>query len=219
MIVLRMFERVLECRVVGGDHDGETALIPRISLTPSNSTDFTFKFTRRQFPVRLAFALTINNTTSSSFYIGGEQYTNAYRDLAKNVSSKDSCPKFSFSIKCTIADSPHYAGTKKPLPWNKRFVMVSGELSGITTELLSDGGPGLKKVCFSMFTTLHSSGTTYVPPADSGTPGSSTSTPAAPRKRWSFTPSGERSAKRAKTSGECGDRLFLWLFLALSSEQ
>ncbi|KAJ7848895.1 hypothetical protein B0H13DRAFT_2361664 [Mycena leptocephala] len=39
-----MSERVLECGLMGGDHDGETILIPRISLTPSNTTDFTFKF-------------------------------------------------------------------------------------------------------------------------------------------------------------------------------
>jgi hypothetical protein len=66
MVLLRMLDRVLEVRLVGGDHDGETALIPRISLTPTNSTDFTFKFCRRQFPVRLAFALTINKSQGQS---------------------------------------------------------------------------------------------------------------------------------------------------------
>jgi ATP-dependent DNA helicase PIF1 len=66
MILLRMSERVLECRLVGGDHDGETVLIPRISLTPSNTTEFAFKFCRRQFPVRLAFALTINKSQGQS---------------------------------------------------------------------------------------------------------------------------------------------------------
>jgi ATP-dependent DNA helicase PIF1 len=66
MILLRMSERVLECGLMGGDHDGETILIPRISLTPSNTTDFTFKFSRQQFPVRLAFALTINKSQGQS---------------------------------------------------------------------------------------------------------------------------------------------------------
>jgi hypothetical protein len=61
-----MSERVLECRLVGGDHDGETVLIPRISPTPSNTTEFTFKFGQRQFPVRLAFALTINKSQGQS---------------------------------------------------------------------------------------------------------------------------------------------------------
>lgn len=66
MILLRMSDRVLEGRLVGGDNDGDTVLIPRISLTPSNSTEFAFKFCRRQFPVRLAFALTINKSQGQS---------------------------------------------------------------------------------------------------------------------------------------------------------
>ncbi|KAJ7908061.1 hypothetical protein B0H13DRAFT_2331721 [Mycena leptocephala] len=36
------------------------------SLTPSNSTDFSFKFSRHQFPARLAFALTINKAQGQS---------------------------------------------------------------------------------------------------------------------------------------------------------
>jgi hypothetical protein len=61
-----MSERILEVRLVGGDHDGEIVFIPRISLMPTNSTDFTFKFSQRQFPVRLAFALTINKSQGQS---------------------------------------------------------------------------------------------------------------------------------------------------------
>jgi hypothetical protein len=66
MILLRMSDRVLECKLMGGDHDSEIVLIPRISLTPSNSTDFSFKFSRRQFPARLGFALTINKAQGQS---------------------------------------------------------------------------------------------------------------------------------------------------------
>jgi hypothetical protein len=47
--------------VLTGDHAGETALIPRITLTPSlTNVDFTIKLKRRQFPIQLAFAMTIN---------------------------------------------------------------------------------------------------------------------------------------------------------------
>jgi hypothetical protein len=66
MILIRMSDRVLECKLVGGDHNGDMVLIPRISLTPSNTTDFSFKFCRRQFPTRLAFALTVNKAQGQS---------------------------------------------------------------------------------------------------------------------------------------------------------
>jgi hypothetical protein len=72
LVVLRMTERVLEVRLIGGDHNGEVAFIPRISLTPSgNITDFAFVMRRRQFPVRLAFVITINKAQGQSAkYVG-----------------------------------------------------------------------------------------------------------------------------------------------------
>ena len=72
MVVTQMRDRVLEVRLIGGEHDGEVALIPRVSLIPSaSSADVTFRFRRRQFPVRLAFALSINKAQGQSVqYIG-----------------------------------------------------------------------------------------------------------------------------------------------------
>ena len=72
MVVTRMSNRVLEARLLGGEHDGEIAMIPRITLTPSSrAADVTFQFKRRQFPIRLAFALSINKSQGQSVtYIG-----------------------------------------------------------------------------------------------------------------------------------------------------
>src|ERR1700742_3189981 len=42
MVVTQMSDRVLEVRIIGGDHDGEFAFIPRIALIPTNTTKFTF---------------------------------------------------------------------------------------------------------------------------------------------------------------------------------
>ena len=70
--ILRMSNRVLEVRLLGGGHDGEMALIPRISLSPSiQGANFSMKLTRRQFPVQLAFAMTINKAQGQSVsYVG-----------------------------------------------------------------------------------------------------------------------------------------------------
>jgi ATP-dependent exoDNAse (exonuclease V) alpha subunit len=59
--ITHMSNRLLQVRVLTGDHAGETALIPRITLTPSlTNVDFAIKLKRRQFPIQLAFAMTIN---------------------------------------------------------------------------------------------------------------------------------------------------------------
>lgn len=72
MIVVKAAARVLEVRIIGGEHDGEIAFIPRITLTQSNtSTDYSFTLRRRQFPVRLAFGMTINKSQGQSLkYVG-----------------------------------------------------------------------------------------------------------------------------------------------------
>ena len=61
--ILRMSHRILEVRLIGGDHDGKIALIPRVPLSPSvQGFNFSINLKRRQFPVQLAFAMTINKS-------------------------------------------------------------------------------------------------------------------------------------------------------------
>ena len=50
---------LLDCEVVGGPHAGHRALLPRVTMSPSDEM-FPFHWTRRQFPIRPAFAMTIN---------------------------------------------------------------------------------------------------------------------------------------------------------------
>jgi ATP-dependent DNA helicase PIF1 len=48
---------IIEATILNGKFKGEDVLLPRIPMIP---TDMLFEFKRLQFPVRLAFAMTIN---------------------------------------------------------------------------------------------------------------------------------------------------------------
>jgi len=68
--LLEMTHRLLRCEVLGGTYAGKQVLIPRITLEPSNEA-IPIKFQRRQFPVRLAFCMTINKSQGQSLeYVG-----------------------------------------------------------------------------------------------------------------------------------------------------
>lgn len=61
LILLDVMPRVLHARILTGNHSGTDVLLPRITLQPSD-TKFPFVLRRRQFPVRLSFAMTINKS-------------------------------------------------------------------------------------------------------------------------------------------------------------
>lgn len=61
LVVRRVHTRVLEAMVVTGCCVGKVVYIPRINSTNTDS-NLPFKFRRRQFPVRVAFAMTINKS-------------------------------------------------------------------------------------------------------------------------------------------------------------
>ena len=54
--------KLLQCRIVGSDR---VVLIPRITFIPK-AGDYPFEWQRRQFPVRIAFATTINKSQGQS---------------------------------------------------------------------------------------------------------------------------------------------------------
>jgi hypothetical protein len=61
MIVTGLRDRVIQAKVATGPEKGRVALIPRIRITPSDSS-MPYTLTRNQFPVRPAFAMTINKS-------------------------------------------------------------------------------------------------------------------------------------------------------------
>ncbi|KAL4104014.1 hypothetical protein QTP88_019327 [Uroleucon formosanum] len=57
---------LIEATIINGKYAGENVCIPRIPMIP---TDLPFDFKRLQFPVRLAFAMTINKSQGQSLSI------------------------------------------------------------------------------------------------------------------------------------------------------
>jgi len=57
--VYKMYDNILELEILTGLNMGQKVLLPRIDLSPSD-TILPFSFKRRQFPVGLAFCMTIN---------------------------------------------------------------------------------------------------------------------------------------------------------------
>ena len=61
----RLGDRVLEVRLLTGEHAGTTTFIPHLSLTPK-TTQVPFVFCQRQFPVKVCFAMSINKSQGQS---------------------------------------------------------------------------------------------------------------------------------------------------------
>ena len=61
LVVKQLQPNVINAEICTGRHSGKHVLIPRIALRPSDNT-FPFTLRRRQFPVRAAFAMTINKS-------------------------------------------------------------------------------------------------------------------------------------------------------------
>jgi hypothetical protein len=70
VIVTYMSDRVVQMRLLTGDHKGKKVFIPQITTT-SGPEDFPFTLQRRQFPLRLAFAMTINKSQGQSLKVVG----------------------------------------------------------------------------------------------------------------------------------------------------
>jgi len=60
LVVTKMGDKVVQAKVIFGLKVGETVLIPRIDLTPFKLPDL--KIRRKQFPLKLAFSMTINKS-------------------------------------------------------------------------------------------------------------------------------------------------------------
>jgi hypothetical protein len=71
-LVVRGFQRnAINADIIVGQHAGERVFLPRIPLCPSDDDMFSFRFKRKQFPIRLSFAMTINKAQGQTIPIVG----------------------------------------------------------------------------------------------------------------------------------------------------
>jgi hypothetical protein len=61
LIVKRLGQCVIEAEIITRNNVGKRVFIPRIIMSPYG-TDWPFVLRRRQFPVQVAFAMTINKS-------------------------------------------------------------------------------------------------------------------------------------------------------------
>jgi PIF1-like helicase len=70
LLLTQIRPRILEGIIMGGKFNGKRVYIPRITFI-SNKDDLPFILSRRQFPVRLAFSMTINKSQGQSLWFVG----------------------------------------------------------------------------------------------------------------------------------------------------
>ncbi|XP_058810633.1 uncharacterized protein LOC131675610 [Phymastichus coffea] len=74
--IIDLSNHIIKCTILTGDRANQIVFLNRITLYSENDYPFTFK--RRQFPVKLAFAMTINKAQ-------GQTFKNTGIDLRKDV--------------------------------------------------------------------------------------------------------------------------------------
>ncbi|XP_043484705.1 ATP-dependent DNA helicase PIF1-like [Leptopilina heterotoma] len=112
MQVLELSNNLLRCRMLTGDKVGDIVFINRITLYCEDIYPFTFK--RRLFPIKLAFAMTINKSQGQTFDKIGV-------DLRKNVFNHGQV-YVAFSRVKSWESSIIYLGNQRPNLLIKNYV-------------------------------------------------------------------------------------------------
>lgn len=68
LFITKLMKNVIEAIIFNGKFRGEIVLLPRIPIIP---TDVPIQFKRLQFPIRLAFAMTINKSQGQTMSVCG----------------------------------------------------------------------------------------------------------------------------------------------------
>ena len=66
LIVTKLTPHIIEAQMMSGKNAGSRVYIPRMLLSPSDITKFPIRFQRRQFPIAVSYAMTINKSQGQS---------------------------------------------------------------------------------------------------------------------------------------------------------
>jgi hypothetical protein len=61
LVISRLGQMIIEAKIISGNHKGKIILIPRIALT-LKTTKWPFILERRQYPIKICYAMTINKS-------------------------------------------------------------------------------------------------------------------------------------------------------------
>ncbi|KAF8134786.1 hypothetical protein K438DRAFT_1787044 [Mycena galopus ATCC 62051] len=92
----------------------------------------------RRTYVHIAGAVIDPKEPTATWLMEADQYTSSFRELQK--AAKGLTRSF-FPAFCTIKDSQHYSNNKKPVPYYKHYLMVTGYLTDFKTFLGSQVTP------------------------------------------------------------------------------
>ena len=65
--IIKLLKFNISCQIITGDRSGDLVFIPRITLTTGETDNYPFILHRKQFPIVLAFTMTINKSQGQSF--------------------------------------------------------------------------------------------------------------------------------------------------------
>jgi len=71
LIVVKLMQHIIDVEIATGPDKGRRVFIPCLSITPSNMKRMPFTLRRRQFPLRPAFAMTINKAQGQTLQTMG----------------------------------------------------------------------------------------------------------------------------------------------------
>jgi len=71
LIVVKLMQHIIDAEIATGPDKGRLVFIPRLSITPSDTERMPLTLRRWQFPLRPAFAMTINKAQGQTLQIVG----------------------------------------------------------------------------------------------------------------------------------------------------